>query len=130
MKVQITEAIRGADERGFSAAPVGDEELKSVYNLHIVSLKPGAVRGNHYHEHQTEWICVLGGPCKFVAVDRESGERMELVFDGESCPQIVVGPGVSHAAKNTGEEAIYLLCYADQPLDRENPDVVRSVVLE
>ena len=130
MNVQIIKTVSATDERGFTAVPISDERLKSIYNVHIVSLKPGSVRGNHYHEHQTEYICVLGGPCKLVAVDSESDEKMELVFDGESCPLIIVPPRVTHALKNVGEETAYLFCYADKAIDPKKRDVVKSVILE
>lgn len=130
MNVQIIKTVSATDERGFTAVPISNERLKSIYNVHIVSLKPGSVRGNHYHERQTEQICVLGGPCKLVAVDSESDEKMELVFDGESCPLIIVPPRVIHALKNIGEETVYLLCYADRPHDPDRQDTVRSVILE
>lgn len=130
MNVQIIKTVSATDERGFTAVPISDEQLKSIYNVHIVSLNPGSVRGNHYHEHQTEYICVLGGPCKLVAVDNESDEKMDVILDGEKCPLIIVPLRVTHALKNIGGETIYLLCYADRPLDPDKRDVVRSVILE
>jgi len=45
MKVEITEQVSGRDERGLTAAPISDEQLKSIYNVHIVSLKPGYLVG-------------------------------------------------------------------------------------
>ncbi len=35
----------------------------SLNNIHIPSLKPGAVHGNHYHKYSTEYIFIMSGPC-------------------------------------------------------------------
>lgn len=130
MKISVIESVSGTDERGFIVTPISDEQLKSIYNVHIVSLKPNSVRGNHYHAGQTEYICVLGGPAKLLAVDNESGEKTEYIFDGEKCPLIVVPSNNTHAIKNISKETIYLLCYSNKPLDPSKRDVVANIILE
>ena len=130
MKIQIIESVSSVDERGFIAMPISDEQLKSIYNIHIVSLKPGCVRGNHYHEHQTEYICVLGGHSKLLSIDNESNEKIDLILDGKKCPLIIVPPHVTHALKNIGKETIYLLCYTNKPITSDKRDMVRNVILE
>ncbi|MEE9165580.1 MAG: hypothetical protein V3U15_04900 [Nitrospinota bacterium] len=42
------------DERGFSWFPFNDFpqlKKKELLNFHVAELKPGVVRGNHYHPH-------------------------------------------------------------------------------
>lgn len=130
MRIQIIESVSSADERGFTAMPISDEQLKSIYNIHIVNLKPGRVRGNHYHEHQTEYICVLGGYSQFLAVDNENGEKTDLILDGEKCPLIIVPPNITHALKNVGKETAYLLCYTNKPFTADKRDTVRNTILQ
>jgi UDP-2-acetamido-2,6-beta-L-arabino-hexul-4-ose reductase len=130
MKIRIIETVSDSDERGFLSLPITDEQVKSIYNFHIVSLKPGHVRGNHYHRHQTEYICVLGGQSKFLAVDNKNKEKTELVLDGNKCPLITVPPFVTHAVKNIGNETVYLLCYTDKPFNPDKRDMVKDIILD
>ena len=130
MKIRITESASQRDDRGFLAMPISDDQLSSIHNIHIASIRPGCIRGNHYHEHQTEYICVLGGRSTFLAVDNESDKRTELTLDGEKCPLIEVPPNVTHALKNTGEEMVYIVCYSDRPFDPDGRDMVRNPILE
>jgi dTDP-4-dehydrorhamnose 3,5-epimerase-like enzyme len=62
-KVQITQLNNNGDARGFSfMAPA--EALAFVgrmADVHLASMKPGAVRGNHYHLRRREAIVVLPG---------------------------------------------------------------------
>lgn len=130
MKIQIIELVSDTDERGFIVTPVSDEQLKSIYNLHIVSLKPGRIRGNHYHEHQIEYICVLGGPSRLLAIDNKTDKKTDLILDGGKCPLIIMPPDVTHALKNIGKEAIYLLCYTNKPFSPNKRDTVKNIILE
>lgn len=92
MKVTIRETVVDTDGRGFYARPVADGTAISASNIHIVSLEPGAVRGNHCHERQTEYICVLGGRVRFVAVDDGAGETIDTVVEGANAPVITIPP--------------------------------------
>jgi dTDP-4-dehydrorhamnose 3,5-epimerase-like enzyme len=49
------------DHRGGSFAIPGPclEFLDSVRDVHIASMRPGEVRGNHYHRDRREILCVV-----------------------------------------------------------------------
>ena len=116
------------DERGFAARPFKGIPQSSVFNFHVVSLNPGAVRGNHFHPRQKEFIIFLGPRGKLVTVDSVTKDRSETIIEGKGCPLITVPPKVIHAVKNISSEVAYLLCYNDKPLDLEK-DVIRKIIL-
>jgi dTDP-4-dehydrorhamnose 3,5-epimerase-like enzyme len=95
---------------------------KSLQNIHLVAMNPGAVRGNHVHQRQIEGICVLGGDIQVKAIGQETNESHEETLTGESPVLFVVSPGIAHAFKNVGEKVVYLACYTDTAYDFEQPD--------
>ncbi|MBI2908477.1 MAG: cupin domain-containing protein [Chloroflexi bacterium] len=128
--IEVTELTRfGANERGWVLEPVSDAELAGLLNIHVVCAEPGSVRGNHYHRHKEEHICVLGGAFLFVAVDNQSGVRQETAVTPDRNLKFRIPPNVSHAMKNIGSERGYLLCYSDKAYDPNNPDTVKNTVL-
>lgn len=129
MDTTIIELATKEDERGFVAKPFQGKQLNAIYNIHLVSLNPGAIRGNHFHPTQTEYICVLGNQAKLVMVDSRTDKRSEKIIDGKRCPLIMVPQKVAHAIENIGSESIYLLCYTNKPLIPER-DVIKKVILK
>ncbi|HOO56154.1 MAG TPA: cupin domain-containing protein [bacterium] len=130
LKVEELEAFR--DERGWNTHPVDEAQLAAggFSNIHLVSMEPGTIRGNHRHFEQTEQVLIIGGPCLFVAADRESGEKFERVFQPGELFRITLAPGLPHAFKNIGDSVCYLLCASDVAFDPENPDTIRDIVID
>jgi dTDP-4-dehydrorhamnose 3,5-epimerase-like enzyme len=130
VNVTIRTSVVDSDKRGFLAKPMTEGQVESVSNVHLVSLEPHAVRGNHYHRNQTEYICVIGGRVKFVAVDNETGERIDTILEGSDAPVITVPPGVTHALQNIGAATNHLLCFSHLESGTGEGDVERNVILE
>jgi dTDP-4-dehydrorhamnose 3,5-epimerase-like enzyme len=130
VKVTIRESIVDRDERGFRAQPIEDGLVRFVSNMHLVSLVPGAVRGNHYHERHVEYLCLIGGRVRFRAVDAETGETIDTVLEGSTAPVVSVPPRVTHAVKNIGAETCHLLCYSRVGSGSWQGDVTRRIILE
>ena len=120
------------DARGWNTHPLDETALREgrFANIHIVSMEPGTIRGNHRHIKQTEQVLIFGGPCLFVAEDAETGERFERVFQPGELFRIALAPGVAHAFKNVGVGVAYLLCASDLAFDPANPDTVRTIIIE
>lgn len=120
------------DERGWSVDPLLAAAGSGFVpqNVHLVSLAPGCVRGNHYHRYQRERLCIFGSRARIAIVDRHSGLREEIDLAGEEPWLLEVAPGIAHAVKNIGRQTLYLLCYADRAFDPKQPDMVREIVLE
>ena len=119
------------DGRGFNTHPIDYDLLASgkVSNVHIVSLAPGAARGNHTHHRQTEYIFIMGGPCLVAARNNDTGEEFDLVQNHGQVQLYRVEAGVAHVFKNIGKDTIYALCYSDLRYDPDNPDILPTKVL-
>ncbi len=127
LKVHRLEAKR--ETRGWSVEPAA-ELLASgfIRNVHVVSLEPGTVRGNHVHHRQQEFVMVFGGRCLVVAED-ENGEREEMTVEPGEMYLFEIRPAVRHAFKNIDDHTTYLLACTDTPYDRENPDVEPAQII-
>jgi len=81
---------------------------------HLVSIRPGASRGNHLHQNATERILVFGGPG--VLAWRRPGEEeaREFAISGDVPELFEVPPGVEHVIANTSRHDIYALVFYDQ----------------
>jgi len=129
MEPTIIELDSQEDERGFLVKPFEERRLDTAFNVHLVSLNPGATRGNHFHPTQTEHILVLGTQGTLVTVDTLTDKRSEIVITVKKCLSIMVPPKVAHAIKNTGSELMYLLCYTDRPLV-PGKDIIKKTILK
>lgn len=120
------------DERGWVVDPIiqGDFAGAPPQNIHLVSAEPGAVRGNHYHERQHEFLCIFGARARVAVYDPRGERREEQELSGQEPMILDARPGLAHAVKNVGEGLLYLLCYADREFDRDRPDLVRMRILD
>lgn len=130
MKIEITELKNGGDARGFSFTAPADALafVGRMADVHLASVKPGAVRGNHYHLRRREAIVVLPGTCWSVHWDEGEGSAAEhRSFDGNSAVLILVSPGASHAVRNDGDGLIWLVAISSETYDPAE-SVTRKVV--
>ena len=115
------------DERGWGVNPLkalGISE-KIAGNLHIVSLNPGAARGNHCHTNATEWILIFGGKARIVWRSKKAGS-VRQISGGESKPALFeIPPDIEHAVFNDSSDTIYLVVF----YDFHQPDTVHCAPL-
>ncbi len=107
--------LRG-DERGWALRPLEAAGLEGRVpgDLHVVSLEPGAVRGNHRHD-AVEWLLVMEGRVE-VRSRAVEGEPISVrVLEGPRPALLEIPPGVDHAVRNAGERTVYLLAFSDHP---------------
>ncbi|MEW6381306.1 MAG: hypothetical protein AB1611_17110 [bacterium] len=98
------------DDRGWVINLPPIQDLGKA-NLHIPSLKPRAVRGNHYHAHHSEAVIILGGKCLVATRNRYTNVCEEFVYEGIIKQLLLIPPNITHAFKNIGYRSIYLVCY-------------------
>jgi|GEM_PF-547023 len=112
-KVEIIDFKLRIDDRGWVAWPFADTviEQTQLRRVHLPCLKPGAVRGNHYHLNNIEFAFVLSGPCRALFEDNETGEKQEFLMPGDTPVLFKISPNVTHAFKNESNSNILLLCY-------------------
>ncbi len=133
MKILQTKKIEICrDSRGWSIEPVSGEEIKSqnITNLHIVSLKPGALRGNHYHLHMTEHMFVIGGKCKVTVEDSKRHQREEVIIENSVETLLIFPPLITHAVENIGSEMSYLFCYSRIDEDSRKSGTVTNKIVQ
>jgi dTDP-4-dehydrorhamnose 3,5-epimerase-like enzyme len=118
------------EARGWAVEPATSEMLRSgrVRNIHMVSLEPGTIRGNHLHHKQLEFVVAFGGRC-LVAAENEDGEREEMTIGPDDLILFEMQPNVRHAFKNIGDRTMFLIAYTDTPYDPQNPDVLPAQVI-
>jgi UDP-2-acetamido-2,6-beta-L-arabino-hexul-4-ose reductase len=105
-----------SDNRGWGVNPIKATHLpnRDLGNLHISSIRPGRIRGNHYHDVGTEWLLIFGGPARFTW--RLSGEdpRNEEIVSSE--PHLYeIPPHFQHAIMNTSNADIFVVSFSDVP---------------
>ncbi|MFO0908864.1 MAG: cupin domain-containing protein [Isosphaeraceae bacterium] len=126
-RVVVESIVYPTDQRGLVVEPLRPEEFALQRNAHLVLTEPGAIRGNHYHQHGTEVALVLGPALVRyrdgeAIVDREvaRGEAVRFTFPA----------GVAHAMKNPGDTPMFILSFNTEVHDPGRPDVVRDILID
>jgi UDP-2-acetamido-2,6-beta-L-arabino-hexul-4-ose reductase len=125
--VEVRPLAKKFDQRGWllKMLMLGEIEGETKFGeIYVTVAQPGAVKGVHYHEHCTEWFCVIQGKGKLVLLDRQTQERCEIEMSEDHPVRVRVPPQIVHGVRNTGNEPMYLLAYADKPYDAAQPDTV------
>ncbi len=104
-----------SDERGWGMRPLEAAGLagRPLGDLHVVSLRPGKVRGHHYHDG-TEWLLVAGGPVEVAARGDDEGPVEVRTLDGDGPHLLEIPAGVRHAVRNTGTCIVHLVAFSDR----------------
>lgn len=87
---------------------------------------PGVTRGGHYHHTKTEKFLVLRGRAKFRFRHVLTGETHEIETSASNPTIVDTIPGWSHAITNIGDDEMIVMLWANEVLDRENPDTFAS----
>ncbi len=114
-----------SDARGFFAEFLRTPERGQI-SVNIT--RPGAVRGNHWHNTKNEKFLVVSG--RGVIRFRRVGDDkvFEYAVDGAS-PQVVeIPPGYTHSIVNTGDADLVTLIWASECFDPERPDTFAEEV--
>jgi len=107
-------------DRGWAMNPMAAAGAGNLSRgaMHLVSIRPGAVRGNHLHRNATEWILVFGGTGRLSWKCPEGSGIREFTIQGRGPELYQVPPGVDHAIANTSSDEIYALVF----YDRDSPE--------
>ncbi len=100
------------DQRGFSFFPWEKGSLNPqevVQTFHLVSIRPGQVRGNHLHPAHREWLYAFHGR-GILAWEAQPGRLAERELAGGRT-LVLIPPGIPHALRNPGPKLLYLLAW-------------------
>lgn len=98
----------------------GDEGMRY---LAMIQLKPGTVRGNHYHLKKLEWVYVVAGRVEMALRERDGGEVVRLQAEGGDLARI--DTGIVHAFRPLEEG----LAIEFSPQRHEAQDTFRLPIL-
>lgn len=121
------------EPRGFYFAPFKDLELIPQIEIdwttfHLVSMKPGTVRGNHYHPQVTEWLFFCGGPILLAWQDPDSEVVQKSLIENNHTFAFIP-PGVKHAVKNAGNQTFYLIAFRSPAQPSKEPEVLPATLI-
>lgn len=116
--MEIIETDKHEDHRGWVREIYSGELGAKLQNIHMGTMEPGAVRGNHRHDKSREWITFLHGPVK-VYLREESDKENFILEPGKT---IRFEPGEAHAFENCSENTIYFTAWRDHLYTDDDPD--------
>ena len=99
-------------------------KTKDSGQFSFFSAHAGITRGGHYHHTKNEKFLVLKGNARFGFRHIVTDEYYELLTSGDE-PQVVeTVPGWSHDITNIGDDEMFVMLWANEIFDPENPDTV------
>ena len=99
-------------------------KTKDSGQFSFFSAHSGITRGGHYHHTKNEKFLVIKGKAKFGFRHIVTDEYYELFTSGDE-PQVVeTVPGWSHDITNIGDDEMFVMLWANEIFDPENPDTI------
>jgi len=129
-KIQFTELSNRGDHRGFSFTAPADALafVGRLADVHLASMGPGTVRGNHFHRRRRAAIVVLpGSKWSFHWDEGENSVTQHREFDGNEAILILLSPGASHAVRNDGGDTLWWFSISSETYDPAD-NIARGVV--
>ncbi len=94
-----------------------------LQHAHVAVLRPGSMRGNHFHLLHHEILLVLTGVNWSLWWDCGEGTApRSRSFDGSEAVAVFVAPHCSHAVRNDGERDMHIVGLSDRVYDHSDPD--------
>jgi UDP-2-acetamido-2,6-beta-L-arabino-hexul-4-ose reductase len=125
VKYQLKELEVHSDNRGWLAEMLKRDEIKEeIKQIYVASIKPGKIRGNHYHLKRIEWFFVAQGKADIYLEDIKTKEHICLGVSSEEPKVVTIFPGIAHAVKNTGKDASLLVSAQNNIYNFEHPDTI------
>jgi UDP-2-acetamido-2,6-beta-L-arabino-hexul-4-ose reductase len=103
-------------------------KTKDSGQFSFLTAHPGVTRGGHYHHSKSEKFLVMQGSARFCFRHIVTGETYELLTEGDK-PQVVeTVPGWTHDITNVGDNEMIVMLWANEVLDRQQPDTITCKV--
>lgn len=98
---------------------------KNINHACLISNTPGAIRGNHYHEHTTQYTYVLSGSLTYYSKSIDSTTLS--IYNAVIGDVIISEPYEIHAMK-AGDDGCLFIAYAEGPRGGEDyeTDTIRT----
>lgn len=112
-----------SDARGalYEALRFSSQAIPSGGQIYIYTVAPGTRRGDHFHEHKSEWFTCVAGRVRLLMKTKD-GARIHELLDADAPRMVYAGPGTSHAVVNETREVAVIMAYASKEFDPTDPD--------
>jgi len=131
IKYKIQELKIHSDRRGwFIEMLKANKTSREIKQISVASIKPGEVRGNHYHLNKTEWFLVIGGKAEYYLENLITKEKIRFKLNSKKPKVITVFPEIAHAVKNIDNKIIYFIEADSEIYNHEKPDANPYLVCE
>jgi UDP-2-acetamido-2,6-beta-L-arabino-hexul-4-ose reductase len=114
-----------SDARGRLAEIIKSEHAGQIF---VSVTRPGAFRGNHFHDTKVEKFLVLQGSAAVDFEDMSTHATFRVTTSGDRWEVIDIPPGASHRIVNLGSDDLIVLFWACEVFDPERPDTYPAQV--
>lgn len=112
---------RFSDKRGYFSEFLKNENFGQIS---FFSILPKKIRGNHYHHTKTEKFVVITGKVRFNFINVINKKRFSLLASENTNLVVNTIPGWAHNIENIGSKTAKVLVWANEILDKKNPDTI------
>ncbi|MFC1568958.1 hypothetical protein ACFL4L_01870 [bacterium] len=130
MKIQILEHT--GDARGwlYQLQQESHEFIGEIREMHMASIKPGSIRGNHLHLRKKEMLVMMvEDTCQLYWKLPEKLEPKIETFN-KGTIVIEIEPGTAHAIYNNGQKDLIINSYSDTPYSPETDDTEPIILIK
>lgn len=130
MDINLTELDKKVDDRGFVLEVLRSEQVNAPFGqIFISTVRPGKVKGNHYHKRKHEWYHIVKGKVTVHFIDVATKVQKDVVLDEKYPSLLEIKPGISHAITNEGREEAIILAYISESYNPKDPDTFKFKVI-
>jgi dTDP-4-dehydrorhamnose 3,5-epimerase-like enzyme len=118
--VQICKLLDSADIRGhsFTVPTQALEFVGEIRDIHIASMLPNAIRGNHYHQRRREAIVIIhDGDCSVHWQEPASSEIHHQSLAKAGSHLVLIPAEISHAVRNDGSQELWIVALSSEPYE-------------
>jgi dTDP-4-dehydrorhamnose 3,5-epimerase-like enzyme len=114
----------GADPRGSSVSVPRDQLqlLGDARDVQVMTIRPGCVRGNHYHARKDELFVVLHQDTWSLHWSHPETEKNSRIFGGSGGVTITMPRFLAHAIRNDGDTDLVVIGLSSAEFNPEDPD--------
>lgn len=94
--------------------------------LSILSIKPGCVRGKHYHTRKIEWFCCIKGQCVIDLFNIKTKKEKRVFLNGSRREFVKVEPFEVHTLWTLfSDPDCEVLIIISEEFDEKDPDTFK-----
>ena len=112
MKVRVTPLAARSDARGSSFNV--ELPFPDIRECHVATIRPGAIRGNHFHTRRREVLVVMYADRWTLLWDEGEGTPVQSrVYEGAGAVVLEAEPLTAHSVRNDGAHDLHIVSLGD-----------------